>query len=316
LNLRIAGKKAVLVPTLLLHICLPGGIPADSVKPVRFGPFIQNHVNLVSTPAGYDYALTNGNYHFQIGWVEPISTNPSSLFYDTYIETNGNLNLSLFQSDIGTTFKLKPIRYLELGLSYNRLIFNQSMVTFKKSGDDLPPADQWRPTSILRKIGKEPGGADVFTYHANFTLDIKRVQFFVSGSYNLWDIDTKGDYVYEYSNDLLISPRDRVKNLEAQINLDTRPYSLYRSFSYTGFSLRNQFWAAVHTDLKENQMTKNLVSFGITGFRMGRNPEMHRRGLDLLGGYWLLHNQIPKDDWVKSLVLIADWRWNIQFLSL
>jgi hypothetical protein len=87
--------------------------------------------------------------------------------------------------------------------------------------------------------------------------------------------------------------------------------SLYRRVSYLGFMIRDQYWYTTQTKLE-----KNLVSAGITGFRMGRNPERQRRGLDLSVGYWTIHDQIPEGDVAKSIVLLADWKWNIHFLKM
>ena len=308
-----ARLPAVLLPALL---ALPGH--SDSVKPLQFGPYVLNKLSMVGSPAGYDYVLTNGGYQFQLGWVEPIANDPSSVFHHTYFETSGDFNISPYQFDLGTTFNLKPIRYLEIGLTYHRLIFNNSLVAFSRRGDDLddelsvPPRSEWRPSAIYEKLGHEPAGADVFTYQANFTIDAGRLQFFLLGSRTLWDIDAKGrDFVFEFSSDLLIWTHDRVNSAVVQLSLDLRPYSLYRTLSYTGFSVRNQYWSTEHTFLR-----KNLVSFGITGFRIGRNRGSQRRGLDLSVGYYTLHDQLPGNDPAKALVVLADWRWNIQFLDL
>ena len=285
---------------------------ADSVKPLNFGPFFMNQMSANVNPTGYDYALTDVRYHFQIGWIEPLAEGAGGLFRETYFETDGNFNVSPFTSDIGTTFNLKPLRYLEMGLSYNRLLFHNTMVTFKRPDNTPVPIDEWQPSNVISRDHKEPGGADIFTFQTNLTLNLGPAQIYLFGSRTLWDIDAKGkDYVYEYGTDMLIRPRDRVNSLLAQITLDLRPHSLYRSVSFTGLSIRNEYWYTTQTRLE-----KNLIYAGITGFRFGQNPERQRRGLDLSLGLWTMHDQIPKDDWVKSLVVIADWKWNIQFLKI
>jgi hypothetical protein len=81
--------------------------------------------------------------------------------------------------------------------------------------------------------------------------------------------------------------------------------------SFQGVQIRDQFWNTDHTELM-----KNLVSLGITGFRMGQNPERQRRGLDLSVGYWTTHNQIPDGDVAASFMITADWKWNIHFLKI
>jgi hypothetical protein len=280
----------------------------DSVKPFHYGPFVVNQVEMIASPAGYDYVLSNGFYHFEVGWVEPISDSPKGIFHGTYFETDGNVNLSPYYVNFGTTFNLKPIRYLEAGLTYNRLLYNNSMVAFQ----GLPERSQWAPRAIM-SIDKDPGGADVFTFQANATVDIGRAQFYIFGSRSQWDVDAAGkDFVYDYVEDFLIKPRDRVNYLMSQATLDLRPYSLTRYVSYSGIAFRNQYWHAEGTDLE-----KNLASFGITGFRIGRNSEFQRRGLDLSVGYWTAHPQIPAEaDWSTHMVILADWKWNIQVLNL
>jgi hypothetical protein len=294
---------------MLLLATLSRGAYADSVKPLMFGPFFMNQLSMEGSPAGYDYVLTNGFYHFQVGWFEPIAQGAEGIFSETYFETNGNLNISPFTSDVGTAFNVKPLRYLELGLSYNRMLFHNSMVTFPNG--NKPDRELYRPDEVLRKHS-ELGGADIFTYQANLTFDLGPAQFYLSDSLSLWDIDAKGkEYAYEYGDGLLISTRDRVNTVLAQATFDTRPHSLFRKVSFVGFAIRDQFWHTV-----KSEMSKNLVSAGITGFRVGRNSRFQRRGLDLSVGYWTLHDQIPSGHIAESLMLIADWQWNIHVLKI
>jgi hypothetical protein len=294
---------------LLLLAYIPA--PGDSVKPFHYGPFVKNEINLIAAPTGYDYVLSNGFYHFQLGWIEPIAdASGGGIFQGTYFETDGNVNLSPYYVNFGTTFNLKPIRYFEGGLTYNRLLFNNSMVTF--SDKVMPAKSRWNPEAIT-SFSKEPGGADLFTFQANVTVDIGPTQAFLYGSRTQWDVDATGqNFVYDYVDDFLIKPRDRVNYGMAQLSLDLRPLSTGRLVSYTGFAVRDQYWYAEGTGIE-----KQLVSAGITGFRMGRNPMRQRRGLDLSLGYWLSHPQIPSTaDAADSWVLLADWNWNIQVLSL
>lgn len=285
--------------------------PADTVKPLLFGPFFMNQISVTGSPVGYDYVLTNGFYHFQVGWIEPISQGNNGLFSETYFEIDGNLNVSPFTSDLGTTFNLKPLRYLEVGLSYNRMMFHNSMVSFGSADSALEHKNLYRPDEILSRH-QELGGADIFTYHTNFTLDMGPAQIFLSGSRTLWDIDAKGkDFVYEYGDGLLLSIRDRVNYAMAQTTFDLRPHSIFHTMSFVGLALRDQYWSTETSELK-----KNLVSGGITGIRLGQNSRFQRRGLDLSLGYWTLHDQIPSGSFAKSWVIIADWQWNIHILKI
>ncbi|MEO7424469.1 MAG: hypothetical protein ABI036_04730 [Fibrobacteria bacterium] len=288
------------------------GALADSVKPIIFGPFFMNQVNFTASPMGYDYVLTNGFYHFQVGWVEPLSEGGKGLFSQTYFETNGNLNISPFTSDLGTTFNLKPMRYLEVGLSYNRMLYHNSLLAFAGDSNGSPPANsEYLPRKVLT-YAKELGGADVFTYQANLTFDIGKAQLYLFASRTLWDIDAKGEsFAFEYGDELLIATRDRINKAVGQLSLDLRPWSLFRTVSFLGIDLRDEYWLSDHTELK-----KNLISFGINGFRFGRNPEHQRRGLDVRLGYWTLHDQIPSGNTAKSLLVMADWKWNIHFLKM
>jgi hypothetical protein len=202
-----------------------------------------------------------------------------------------------------------------MGLSYNRLLFHNSEVTFTGTvgpdGPDVPLRD-WRPGNVVDHIGKETGGADVFTFESNLTVDIGPSQLFLEGKRELWDIDApKKNFVYEYRSDLLIKPRDRINSVLAQITFDLNRLVRSPAFTFTGIAFRDHYWKTENTKLD-----KNLVSFGITGFRFGRNTESQRRGLDLSLGYWTSHPQIPEEDVGKSWMLLADWKWNVQFLRL
>lgn len=300
-------RLAVHALGLALLAILAPGVNADSVKPLLFGPFFMNQLSMETSPAGYDYVLTNGFYHFQVGWIEPITQDAGGIFGETYFETNGNLNISPFTSDLGTAFNVKPIRYLELGLSYNRMLFHKSMVTF----ETRPDKELYRPDEVLGKHS-ELGGADIFTYQANLTINIGPAQLYISDSLALWDIDAKGKYyAYEYGDGLLVSTRDRVNTVMAQATFDLRPHSIFRKVSFVGFAIRDQYWRTV-----KSEQSKNLVSAGITGFRVGRNSRFQRRGLDLSLGYWTRHDQIPSGNFVKSLMILADWQWNIHVLKI
>ena len=287
-------------------------LPADTVKPLLFGPFFLNQISLSGSPAGYDYILTNGLYHFQVGWIEPIAQGSEGIFSETYFETDGNFNVSPFTSDIGTTFNVKPLRYLEVGLSYNRMLFLNSMVSFAIPGGGLPDKGLYRPDEILSRH-KELGGADIFSYHGNLTFDVGPAQLYLSDSLTLLDIDAKGkDFVYEYGDGLLVSIRDRVNHAMAQISYDLRPHSVFHTLSFVGLALRDQYWSTSH----QTRIKKNLVSGGITGIRFGQNSQFQRRGLDLSLGYWTLHDQLPSGDFAKSWMIIADWQWNIHVLRI
>jgi hypothetical protein len=296
----------------IFSFTLGSTVQADSVKPLDYGPFFMNQLSSTLSPTGSDYILNTALYHFQVGWIEPISEEKKGLFRETYFESCANFNLSPFTSDIGTTLNLKPIRYLEFGLSYNRLIFHNTLAAFNKSETNPLPLEEAKPSNILALESRQPGGADVFTFQTNLTMDLGPIQFFIYGSRTLWDIDAPGkEFVYEYGTDILIRTRDRVNSLLTQFTWDLRPHSLYKYVTFTGVSFRDQYWHTTQTRLE-----KNLVSGGITGFRIGKNPEHQRRGLDFSLGYFTQHNQIPKGDWLQSLVVIGDWKWNIQFLKI
>ena len=300
-----------LAPVLGLWLCADS-TSADSVKPFRFGPYLLNDLNISANPFGHDYVLSNGTYRFQVGWMEPLILKSGGLFHETYFETNGSFSISPYQADLGTTFNFKPIRYWEIGLSYNRLQFMNSMAAFVSPGVVIPPDETWRPEAILENPDRQQGGADIFTYQTNITVDAGRLQFYLSFARALWDIAARGkDFVYEYGNDLLIQPRDRVNFLSFQTLLHSRPDPDVVLFSYSGFLFRDQYWNTSHTKLQ-----KNLVSAGISGFRFGRNLPKQSRGLDLCLGYWTLHDQIPEGHWVESVMILADCTWNFRFLNL
>jgi hypothetical protein len=313
-TLRILKSPTWAPLAIILSLVLNSMSLADSVKPLTYGPFFLNQLSSTVSPRGYDYVLSNIEYHFQIGWIEPIMENSKGLFRETYFEANSNITVSPFTSDLGTTFNLKPIRYFEVGLSYNRLLFHNSMVTYDRpaGGASLPPLEDARPLEVLSRYPKDPGGADIFTFQSNFTIDIGPTQLYLFGSRTLWDIDAKRKaFVYEYGTDILIRTRDRVNSLLAQFTYDLRSKSQFKAISFSGFNICNQYWYTTQTRLE-----KNLVSVGISGFRFGVNPKQQKRGLDLSLGYWTMHPQLPEADWSKSMVIIGDWKWNIQFFKI
>lgn len=299
------------LPTALCLVMAPFTALADSVKPIQFGPYMVNSASYLGNPASYRYVLNNVYYRFQVGWIEPISERSEGLLKEAYFETDGDLNISPFQSDIGTTFNLKPIRYLEFGLSYNRLMFHNSMVSFAAPAQTMIDLDQVRPGDLMQ-LDQEFGGADVFTFQTNVTFDLGPTQLHVLGSRALWDIDVPGkDFVYEYGNDLVIKPRDRVNHLLVKWSLDLSRYNKNPAWTYSGIAIRNQYWITTQTNQE-----KNLVSAGITGLRLGRNPVRQRRGLDMSLGYWTMHPQVGSQDWSRAVTFLLEWKWTVQFLKL
>src|SRR6185295_18806521 len=115
---------------------------------------------LEGSPFGSRYLPPSGSYNLQAGWMEPINILPSPLFRGTYLETQSNATLSAYQSDVGVVFNIKPIRFLEGGIGYNRLLFPYSLLGFNNGGnrDSLPDPAQWRTTEILSARKREAVG--------------------------------------------------------------------------------------------------------------------------------------------------------------
>jgi hypothetical protein len=281
---------------------------ADGVRPERFGPFLQQGFGFRGNPAGWRDVPLTGSYSFQAGWMEPINAPSGFLFRSTYVEAQGNAEISPYQADIGTAFNLKPIRFLEAGVGYNRLLFHKSLVGFPAQG----PPSQWRAMELIRADVREWAGADVFTFQGNATVNMGRLQLHAGAQRELWDVDaSEHEFLVEYQTDFLIRKRDRINSVYGQLHLNLEPYLAFLGFTMRGFTLRQQFWWTSQTELQQH-----LVSGGISGLRWGRNSGRRYRGLDVFTGWWLEHPQVPGDAGTKSLYLNLQWVWNIQVLRL
>jgi hypothetical protein len=288
---------------------------ADGVRPRRFGPVLQQSVTLQGNPAGTDYVFPFGAYNFQAGWMEPIAILPWPLFRGSYLETQGNATLSPWQYDFGIAFNLKPLRFFEFGLSYNRLVYPYTLAGFNAPDSAgagwMPDKSQWQPPKIFGADKLEAAGTDIFTYQANLTFDVGPVQMHGGGLYSMWDVDTRQDRVLEYRTGLLIRPQDRIGSLYFQTLMSPGPEASFLGFTARGWALRDQYWWTVQTKLEQN-----LVSTGFIGLRRGWNNDRLYRGLDGWVGYWTLQPQlVGKRPWQRINVSLQ-WTWNIQILNL
>ena len=288
---------------------------ADGVRPQRFGPFLQQSVTLQGNPAGSDYVYPFGGYNFQAGWMEPIALAPWPVFKGTYLETQVNTTLSPWQYDFGIAFNLKPIRFFEFGLSYNRLVYPYTLAGFTAPAgapENWVPEDrQWQPSRILGADKLDAAGTDIFTYQGNLTFDVGPVQLHGGGSYSMWDVDTRQSVVLEYRTGLLIRPQDRIGSAYFQTLMSPGPEASFLGFSARGWAIRNQYWWTVQTDLEQN-----LLSTGFIGLRRGWNNDRQYRGLDGWVGYWTKHPQLGDDQPWRNVSVSLQWTWNIQILNL
>ena len=210
----------------------------------------------------------------------------------------------------------KPIRFLEGGVGYNRLLFPYTLLGFSwpaGAGNGwVPSVEQWRTTQISSGRKNESVGADIFTYQANFTMDVGKVQLHAGAFRSLWDVDVQDrDVVLEYRSGLLIQRRDRINSTYAQMLLKLDPTSEWLGFRASGFEIRDQYWWVTHTGL-----TQNIVSAVLSGLRRGRNNDRAYHGLDILIGGWTDHPQFEGHEWWTRLYLNLRWTWNIQILHL
>ena len=307
-------KRALPLICLLLAIAAP--TRADGIRPQRFGPFLQQSVSVQGNPAGSDFIYPFADYNLQAGWLEPIAILPSPLFKGSYIEAQGNATVSPYQYDFGIAFNLKPIRFFEFGLAYNRLVFPYTLAGFTAPDSAptnwVPNNHLWQPTEILGADHLEAAGTDIFTYQANLTFDVGPVQLHGGGFYSLWDVDVQSaDVVIEYQTGLLIRPQDRIGSSYVQTMMVPDADSAFLGFTARGWALRNQYWWTVQTDLSQN-----LVSTGFIGLRRGWNNGRLYRGLDGWVGYWNEHTQLTGKEWWQKVNVNLQWTWNIQILDL
>ncbi len=302
--------------SLSLLIGMAGAFPNEGVRPQRFGPFLQHSLTLEGNPSGYQRIFPFGGYNLQAGWMEPIAIVPGALFRGSYIETQGNVTVTPGQTDFGVAFNLRPIRFAEFGIAYNRLFFPYTLAGFSTPDTApagwLPEPRAWRPPQVFDLDRLEAAGADIFTYHANLTFDLGRVQVHGGWAYSMWDVaSNRHDLVLDYATGLLIKRRDRISSLHAQALYVPQPESSILGFTAAGWGIRHQYRQTVQTDLSQS-----LLSAGFTGLRRGRNGERLYLGLDGWVGYWTDHVQLQGRGPGERLNIDLRWTWNIQILDL
>lgn len=284
----------------------------ESFPEIRFGPYVFNEVQMAVSPSGNEKVLPNGGYRLQIGWIEPIALDGQSYASCTFLETDVHADITPYQTDLGTTFSLKPFRLFELGLTYNRLVFNQSLKGF--NGDSVGKAPQlsaWTPSHVLATQPGAAAGADIFTFTGALHIENTRASAYLSYAYSLWDVDLRAhEFLYEFENDLLIKRRDRVHAMKASLDAKTPHTTLLKPFTIGSVFVRDRYWFASHTRLE-----KNLVEVGFAGLRLGHNSSTQKRGLDLSLGLFTHSPQLDDMIWWRRLYLSADWKWTIDFLS-
>lgn len=303
------------IPLALLLLAAAGSL-ADGVRPQRFGPFLQQSVAVSGNPSGYGRIFPFAGYNLQAGWMEPIAVLPWPLFRGSYLETQGNATASPYQTDFGIAFNLKPIRFLEFGIGYNRLFFPNTLAAYgypdTSDPSRLPEKSRWRPTRIFGADHLTTAGADIFTYQANITVNAGPLQLHGGGFYSMWDVDAPTqNFVLEYRSGLLIRKQDRIGGAYAQGLFRPEGGMEFLGFSADGFGVRNQLWWTVQTELSQN-----LLSAGFSGLRRGQNENKLYRGLEGWVGYWTWHPQLAGSDPWKKLHLMLQWTWNIQILDL
>lgn len=284
----------------------------ESFPEIRFGPYIFNEVQMAASPSGNEKVLPNGGYRLQIGWIEPITLDGQSYASCTFLETDVHADITPYQTDLGTTFSLKPFRLFELGMTYNRLVFNKSLKGFNRdSVGKAPRLSAWSPGHVLATQPGAAVGADVFAFTGALHLENAWTSAYMSYTYFLWDVDLRDhEFLYEFENDLLIKRRDRVHAVKATLDAKMNQSDLFNPFTITGIFLRDRYWFASHTHLE-----KNLVEVGFAGLRLGRNSSSQKRGLDLSLGLFTRAPQLDGMAWWQRLYLSADWKWTIDFLS-
>lgn len=308
--------RSTLAFAFAVSLSAAGMAHADGVRPQRFGPFLQQSVSAQGNPVGYDRIFPFGAYNLQAGWMEPIAALPWPLFRGSYIETQGNATFSPYQTDFGIAFNLKPIRFFEFGLAYNRLFFPNTLAGFDfPDASDLtvlPERARWSPPQIFGVDHFSASGADIFTYQANVTVNAGPIQLHGGGSYGMWDVETRThDLILEYRSGLLIRRHDRIGSAYAQALVRPDSGMGFLGFTANGFGIRNQTWWTVQT-----RLSQNLVSAGFSGVQRGPRGGRLYRGLDGWVGYWTKHPQLEGLAAWQKLNVNLQWTWNIQILNL
>ena len=284
----------------------------EALRPERFGPYLQQSLDLSSSLSGFDDLVPFGSYSFQTGWVEPISPSTGGPFQGTTLEAQGNISVSPYQSDIGTVFNLRPIRFMEFGVGYNRLVYHYSLMGYSHSSVDSLTKDEWKASNIMNSQDRQTAGADVFTFQGKIMVNLGRLQVNAGGNRSLWDVDVQDkNILFEYHSGMLIKKRDRINSVYARAIINLDPYLGFFGFTAQGFEIRNHFWWTSQT-----AMQQNLSAIGLTGLRWGKNNSRSQRGLDILLGLWTEHTQLNGRNGWDRLSINLQWSWNAQVLDL
>ncbi len=297
----------------ILPICsllISNSVFSDGFEPNRIGPYHEQSWILDVNPIGYMRSPGFGAWDFKAGWVEPLNFPTHPFFQGSYLETQGNASLSPFQSDIGTAFNLKPIRFLKMGVGYNRLLYHNSLVGF--SGEYKPELTQWQTDALLDPEHQEVAGSDIFSFRGSIFFELASLQIYAGGFRSLWDIDSRSRNIfYEYRSGLLIKKRDRINSLDLQSMLNLEPYFRIGKMMARGIRVQEQMWWTSQTHLYQN-----LVSVGLMGIRWGQNTSRIYQGADFSIGYWVAHPQFENQNRIESFHINLEWKCNTQWLNV
>ncbi len=291
-------------PAILVYLL--AGLPVMAeTPPLRFGPFMSNNVSAISGLGTLESVLPNAAYTLELGWLEPISADSGGIFHQTRLETNVGFYASPYQIDVSTTFRVHPLSFFGMGLTYNRLLYLGTMVAFETE----PPQSEWRPGEILRQAwgnGGQFGGADIFEFEGQLNFAWSRLHLNLVARTQMWDINVRSrEYAYETHNDFLIRTQDHIYTLLTRFQVDLEPWSK------VNLVLQDRMARTRHT----GHFRRRWLA-GISGLRFGKDTARQSRGLELLAGYYLDHPHRDRVAFPASFVVIADYHWNLRFASL
>jgi len=287
-----------LILVVILSIFLPVMGQRTTEDRLEYGGFMRQNLEIMSTPLSYNSVPSNGFYHFQVGWIEPLYSAKTKTFKRTYIEPGIDIGVSPFSSSIGAFFHIKLFSWYEFKAGYKRQFYHSTLISYESK----PSLDSWTSENLFSDISDkgEFAGGDIFNYGNFLTVPLKIAKLKLSYGIELLNIDQRGKhYLFDYSTDFLIDPKDKIRTIGTQLILFPE--------SSMQLSFQNEYkWT------NESEFEKNLFQISLLGLVLNKKNYID---LDLHMGSWFLHPQIDEAPNLKSFTLGFNLKWGLVILG-
>ena len=257
------------------------------------GTFIQQSAYFQGTPLTLRTDVPNGNYTFNVGWIEPLTEGRSKIFGETYLKPSGSVFFSPYTMYGSALFQWRFINWVEIGAGYHRYFYQKTLISWSGS----PGLSEWRTARILKDIPSEGqfAGADVFLFTGLIDCKGSLASLELYGSSELWNVDSRGQsHVYEYTSNLLIESRDVIYRLIGTV-------ALFPDKKWSP-AVENRF---LHSD--KTNFTKNRTMIGLAEVPVGLSNVY----LDMMGGFWTHHPQLEDGDTIAAFIMSVKLTWSL-----